>query len=354
MRHPVLSNRRMLLVWGLVWLFFTAGQLLLYYFAYGKASTIFIPDGIFSMLIFSILALSLWYPFSYFNTGEIKIVALVANLAASGVISVGLWVILTRLLIPVVLPDVNDFDAYWNATLPYRIGTGIFIYLLLIQVYYLFMSLFNLSEKRAKEARLESLLKETELKMLRSQINPHFLFNSLNSISSLTITDPEKARTMVIKLSDFMRYSLSRKDEQPVTFRSELENLRLYLDIEKVRFGERLAYIEDIGDECLEIKMPVMLLQPLYENAIKHGVYESIDEVTIKTKAEIKDRYLGITISNNYGTTPPSIKGTGTGLQNVARRLELFYGSKGYFNTSKENGIFMVQLFVPVDFSKQK
>ena len=84
-----------------------------------------------------------------------------------------------------------------------------------------------------KKHRLESLVKETELKMLRSQINPHFLFNSLNSISSLTITDPEKARDMVIKLSDFMRYALSRKDEQPVSLQSELENLRFILILKK-------------------------------------------------------------------------------------------------------------------------
>jgi two-component system, LytTR family, sensor kinase len=353
MRHPVLSNRNILIIWGLAWLFFTAGQLLLYYFAYGKTTTIFIPDGLFSMIIYSGLSLSLWYPFRYFNAGEVKATALAANLAAGGLTSIALWIILTRLLVPLVLPKVNDFNAYWAATFPYRVGTGVFIYLLLILVYYFLVSLFNLSEKNAKEARLESLVKETELKMLRSQINPHFLFNSLNSISSLTITDPEKARTMVIKLSDFMRYSLSRKDEQPVTFRSELENLRLYLDIEKVRFGDRLSYEEDIEENCLDIKMPVMLLQPLYENAIKHGVYESIEMVNIVTRAKIENGYLGITISNNYGTTPASIKGTGTGLQNVSRRLELFFGSKGYFQTNKENGIFTVRLFVPVDSLKK-
>ncbi len=353
MRHPVLSNRNILIVWGLAWLFLTAGQLLLYYFAYGKTTTIFIPDGIFSIIISFGLSLSLWYPFRYFTAGKARATVLAANLAAGGLTLVGLFVILTRLLIPLVLPKVNDFDSYWTATFPYRVGTGVGIYFLLILVYYLFVSLFNLSEKNAREARLESLVKETELKMLRSQINPHFLFNSLNSISSLTITDPEKARTMVIKLSDFMRYSLSRKDEQPVTFRSELENLRLYLDIEKVRFGERLSYEEKIDDNCLDIKMPVMLLQPLYENAIKHGVYESIERVNIVTKATIENDYLGITISNNYGLTPTSIKGTGTGLQNVSRRLELFFGSKGFFQTNKENGIFTVKLFVPVDSAKK-
>ncbi len=233
---------------------------------------------------------------------------------------------------------------YWDVTFPYRIGTGVFIYLLVILTYFLFVSLTNLSEKNAREAKLESLVKETELKMLRSQINPHFLFNSLNSISSLTITDPEKARDMVIKLSEFMRYALSKKDEQPVSLRSELENLRLYLDIEKVRFGDRLSTEENIDEKCLEIKMPVMLLQPLYENAVKHGVYESTESVRIITQAKIIDGYIEITISNNYDPAPSSRRGTGTGLLNVARRLELFYGNKASIKTTKENGIYTVTL----------
>ena len=196
---------------------------------------------------------------------------------------------------------------------------------------------------------MKVLLKETELKMLRSQINPHFLFNSLNSISSLTITDPEKARDMIIRLSDFMRYALSKKDEQPVTLRSELENLRLYLDIEKVRFGDRLTTEENIESKCLEIKMPVMLLQPIYENAIKHGVYESTECVRINTSVSCKEGYLEIIINNNYEPTPLARIGTGTGLENVARRLELFYGNRASVRTVKENGIYTATLFIPAE-----
>ena len=216
--------------------------------------------------------------------------------------------------------------------------------------YYLFVSLTNLSEKNAKEARLESLVKETELKMIRSQINPHFLFNSLNSISSLTITDPEKARDMVVKLSEFMRYALSRKDEQPVTLQNELENLRLYLDIEKVRFGDKLTMEENIDSSCLDFKIPVMLLQPLYENAVKHGVYESTETVRIITEAKLTDGFFEITISNNYDAVPTLKRGTGTGLLNVTRRLELFYGNKASIKTTKENGLYSVSLYIPRDY----
>ena len=349
MKHPVLANRVRLIVWWLVWLFLALGQSLLFYYAYGSFSNISIIDSILSLLIYSGIALSLWYPFRFFNSGETRPTALISNLVASGAITVSLWVLITKFVMSIVLPEQNLYQAYWDATLSYRIGTGIFIYGLIILTYYLFISLTNLSEKNAKEARLESLVKETELKMLRSQINPHFLFNSLNSISSLTITDPEKARIMVVKLSEFMRYALSRKDEQPVSVQSELENLRLYLDIEKVRFGEKLTTEENIENDCFDIKIPVMLLQPLYENAVKHGVYESTEGVRIFTCAKIVNGYMKLTISNNYEPEQTSKKGTGTGLLNVTRRIELTYGNKGSLITTREDGIFTVTIFIPAN-----
>jgi two-component system LytT family sensor kinase len=348
MKHPILTNKVRLIAWWLVWLLLALGQSLLFYFAYGSFINIGLLDSLVSLLIYSGIALSLWYPFRFFNTGSSRITVIISNLVASGAISVTLWVLITKFIMTVVLPEQNNYEAYWAATFPYRIGTGVFIYGLIILTYYLFVSLSNLSDKNAKEARLESLVKETELKMLRSQINPHFLFNSLNSISSLTITDPEKARDMVVKLSEFMRYALSRKDEQPVTLQNELENLRLYLDIEKVRFGDKLTTEETIETDCLDFKIPVMLLQPLYENAVKHGVYESTESVKIMTNAKFIDGYIEIIISNNYDSNPSQKKGTGTGILNVSRRLELFYGNKASIKTIKENGLYTATLYIPV------
>jgi len=350
MKHPVLNNGVRLIVWWLVWVFLTLGQSLLFYYSYGSITYVSLIDSAFSLLIYSSLALTLWYPFNFFNTAKPRTTTLISNLVISGAITISLWVVITKFIVLVVLPEQNDYQAYWNATFPYRIGTGVFIYSLIILSYYLFVSLTNLSEKNAKEARLESLVKEIELKMLRSQINPHFLFNSLNSISSLTITDPEKAREMVVKLSEFMRYALSRKDEQPVSLQSELDNLWLYLDIEKVRFGDKLITETEITNECLDFKIPVMLLQPLYENAVKHGVYESTESVKIITHAKINNGYLEMSISNNYEPTPSLKRGTGTGLLNVSRRLELFYGNKASIKTTKENGIYSVTLYIPAEY----
>ena len=350
MKHPVLGNRVRFIVWWLVWLFVALGQSLLFYFVFGSFIKISLLDSLVSLLIYSGIALSLWYPFSFFMSGDTKPTVLISNLVAIGAVSVTLWVLLTKLIMNGILPDQNTYGTYWDTTFPYRIGTGVFIYGLIILTYFLFESLSKLSEKKAKEARLESLVKETELKMLRSQINPHFLFNSLNSISSLTITDPEKARDMVVKLSEFMRYALSRKDEQPVSLQNEFENLRLYLDIEKVRFGEKLTTEEIIEPDCLDFKIPVLLLQPLYENAVKHGVYESTESVRIMTKARLTQGFIEIIISNNYDAAPSLKRGTGTGIQNVTRRLELYYGNKASIKTIKENGIYSVTLYLPLDF----
>jgi two-component system, LytTR family, sensor kinase len=350
MKHPILSNRVRLIVWWLVWIFLALGQSLLFYYAFGSFVEISMVDSLVSLLLYSGIGLSLWYPFRFFNSGETRTMVLISNLILSGALSITLWILITKFIMTTVLPEQNNYPAYWAATFPYRIGSGVFIYGLIILTYFLFVSLSNLSEKKAKEAQLESLVKETELKMLRSQINPHFLFNSLNSISSLTITDPEKARDMVVKLSEFMRYALSRKDEQPVSLRNELENLRLYLDIEKVRFGEKLTTEENIGDNCLDFKIPVMLLQPLYENAVKHGVYESTECVRIITQAKIIDGYIEISISNNYDPAPSLKRGTGTGLINVTRRLELFYGNRASMKTTKENGVYSVNLYIPTDY----
>ncbi len=350
MKHPVLFNRVRLIVWWLVWIILGLGQSLLFYFAYGSYTPLMVPDMIVSFIVYSGISLVLWYPFSFFNSSITKTTILISNHVATGVIIIGGWLYITKYLVILVLPDSSGYQAYWDETFPYRIALGVFLYGLVVLTYYLFESISTLADKKSREAKLESLVRETELKMLRSQINPHFLFNSLNSVSSLTITDPEKARSMIIKLSEFMRYALSRKDDLPVTLESELDNLGLYLDIEKVRFGDRLFLEENIDPGCLRVKLPVMILQPVYENAIKHGVYETSKKITIKTTVALSDGFVEITIFNNFDPESAPAKGTGTGLLNVTRRLELMYGNRAALKTEKENDSFTVRIFVPADF----
>ncbi len=347
MIHPILSKRNRFLVYWLIWLIIGLGQSLLITYSSDIGVPAAFSDGFFSAVIFAIIAVALWFPVNQFKSSINNMRMAVINHLVMAVISLGIWIFLTRFLVLIFLQEKDIYKVFWENSIYYRIGAGAFIYVVVVLTYYLLISMDNIARKEMREAKLENMLKETELMMLRSQINPHFLFNSLNSISSLTISDASRAREMVIKLSDFMRYALSRKDDRTVSLKTELENLRLYLDIEKIRFGERLEIEEDINEECLTVKVPNMILQPLYENAIKHGVYESPDTVNIKLMARRLDDAVTISISNDFDpeTIPPG--GTGTGLNNVRRRLELYYGNRAWLKTVKEAGVFTAELFIP-------
>jgi len=182
--------------------------------------------------------------------------------------------------------------------------------------------------------------------MLKSQINPHFIFNSLNSISSLTLSTPEKAREMIVKMSDFLRYSLVQENEQ-ITLKDELDQINTYLDIEKIRFGDQLIFESAVDAECLNGQVPRMILQPLFENAIKYGVYESMEPVTIKLFCENMNCELSITITNNFDPETIIKKGEGIGLANIRQRLQLNYGNRDLLMTRLENDQFTVNLRIP-------
>ncbi|MBE0676628.1 MAG: histidine kinase [Bacteroidales bacterium] len=348
MGHPVFENITRIVTWWLAWLLLGAGQSLLLYYAYDRDTLMSISDGLISMILYSGLALAAWFPLKYFNNTAKKMPLLIVNLFATGAFVIIIWLFLTRSVMVTLLPDPDGYTTFWQSTSSYRIGLGVLLCILVFLTYYLILSYKNLSDKKLEESRLENLLRETELQMLRTQINPHFLFNSLNSVSALTITDPERAREMVIKLSDFMRYALARKEEQKVAIRQELENLRIYLDIEKTRFGERLATVENIGEECLDIKIPNLLLQPLYENAVKYGVHESTGTVTISTNVICEGTHVEISISNNFDPGAILPAGTGTGLKNVQRRLDLIYGREASMVTKKETDRFTVVVKIPL------
>ena len=345
MIHPLIENKRGLWVWLAAWVFLAACQFALFYYALDGNIIVLLADSFISIATFSFIALILWFPMEALNKNKSNFFSHIINILILGAVAVGVWIIVIRLVLPLIY---NDFFPFWEATLALRIGEGILLYALVILSYYLTVTLYSLSEKKTREAELESLVRDTELKMLRSQINPHFLFNSLNSVSSLTITDPERSREMIIKLSDFMRYALSRKNDQPVPLSAELESARLYIDIEKIRFGDRMITEEEIDEKALGVKLPVMLLQPLYENAVKHGVYESTGCISIKTKIEVIMDHVEIIISNNYDIDAMPVKGTGTGLLNTARRLDLQYGKRASLTTFKKDGLFEARIVVPV------
>jgi len=240
-----------------------------------------------------------------------------------------------------------EYENFLLVTLPARLFMGLLFYTLIILFYYLHIYYVSFKTNQLKTAALNSIIKETQLELLQSQLNPHFIFNSLNSISSLTLSDPGRAQDMVIKLSSFLRYSLGQKTSQLVPFYEELSNCLLYLEIEKTRFGNRLALENEVSDECMEDKVPNMIMQPLIENAVKHGVYESTEQVVIKVSCKRENDLLVITIANNYEPEKKRTTGKNMGIKNVKERLNLLYGKGEWVKITNTNNLFTVTLRIP-------
>lgn len=255
-------------------------------------------------------------------------------------------------LVNEVLKHLFAHDEYYlkvlHQSLPIRLC---FVFLMLaivtlltwVRYYYL-----NVQETMERKADTEKMVREAELSKLRQQLQPHFLFNSLNSISALAGSKPEQARKMIQQLSDFLRGTLKKDDQQLVPLSEELQHLNLYLEIEKVRFGHRLN--TDIRcDESLQgLLVPSLLLQPIVENAIKFGLYDTTDAVLIEISARLEKNELVVWVKNPYdSSTAAPNKGTGFGLSSVQRRLNLLYARNNLVKTQAEEKHFITTIHIP-------
>jgi len=199
----------------------------------------------------------------------------------------------------------------------------------------------QLKSKEREEVAMK-MSREAELYHLRSQLQPHFLFNSLNSINALVVSKPEKAREMVFQLSDFLRGTIRKGAEQLVGFSEELNTLKLYLEIEKVRFGHRLRVAVNAQPETDGYQLPALILQPLVENAVKFGLYGMVGEVTISIEAIAQGGGLKVVVRNPFDPSDTPPKGSGFGLNAVRRRLYLLYGRHELVQTDAKDDIFTV------------
>jgi two-component system, LytTR family, sensor kinase len=202
-------------------------------------------------------------------------------------------------------------------------------------------------ESHDREASTQVMVKEAELQKLQLQLQPHFLFNSLNSINALIITQPDKAGKMVQQLSDFLRTTLRRADEQWITIAKEIEYLQLYLSIEKVRFGHRLDVRMNLDEQIELWLIPPLLLQPLVENAIKFGLYGTTGQVVINLSTQREGDSLLIEISNPFDEDMQPAEGSGFGLSGLRRRLYLLYARNDLLTTQIESNKFIVRLILP-------
>ena len=335
------------LVYMLMWMALMAIHFSLLYMGYGMSQKAALADSLVFNLLFALIGAGLWYMVRYSDLQSKKFGELAFYHLSGAAVTVFAWLGLGYIILNNVLLQDSAYHDFLKSTLSFRIVTGIMIYALLVTVYYLIINFRELKEKSQREARLTGLLKEAELNLLRSQIRPHFLFNSLNSISSLTMTDPGKAQEMVIKLSEFMRYSLNLPDSMMSTLEKELYHVELYLDIEKVRFGDRLVFEKNIGEGAESWNLPVMTLQPLIENSVKYGVYEAPEPTLIKLVATLDEGVLEVRIGNTYDPDARARKGTGTGLKNIQARLLNLYGTSSLMKIKPSDNYFEVILRIP-------
>ncbi len=347
MLHPVFKSTLHLTAYWTVWLLLAAGHFLIIRNFYAIPFATALADSLVFYLLYGGLGLGFWYVVRFSHYGRQHFFRVFINHGVTGMVAVMIWLVAGYFLVVSLTYTEVSYQLFFRDVLPWRLLMGLALYTILVLIYYLSIYYQNLEDKTVREASLQASVKEAELNVLKSQLNPHFIFNSLNSISSLTMTSPEKAQDMVIKLSEFLRYSLHKNQDRNTTLQEELQSLKLYLDIEKIRFGERLCLQEDILKDCLQKELPHMLLQPIFENAIKHGVHESTEPVSIDVEGRCTADLLTLKISNTYDPEAVAKKGEGVGLNNVRNRLRLVYGGGELLKIQRTETAFTVTLLIP-------
>ena len=344
MKHPLTNNYRLLLFYALFWVVIAVINIVLQVIWYNVPLTDSLLDTGTTYILYPLMGSSIWYSIRYNSLEEVSVFRLFLFHFIAASILCGIWVYISY---AIYQPFITEENHFLRDGLPSKIFAGYIMYTIYLVFFYAVNYYQSLKEKIKKEGEYKALIREAELQALKSQINPHFLFNSLNSISALTVSDPVKAQEMVINLSSFMRYSLMHNEKEMVSFSRELENIKLYLSIEKIRFGKKLNAEFEIDVHCLDAEIPNMILQPLFENAIKYGVYETTEQVTIKTTCKCEGNVLKIIIVNDFDASTLKRKGEGIGLRNIRKRMEIIYNQPDLMKITDHKTSYEVQLIIP-------
>jgi two-component system LytT family sensor kinase len=347
MAKSPLSTGKFLLIfisWWAIWAFLQISLLLGFGLPVGSAITDSVVSNTLVALCCGFISNNMQY---YLPKKERYWYILFISLGLSGIILLACKAILVPLLNE--RTGGTDYSAFFSRSWAVRFDI-VFLQVGCMSILsVLWYSSEEEQENRQRRNDAERLSKEAELFKLRQQLAPHFLFNSLNSISALIGSQPEQARKMIHQLSDFLRGNLKKEDQQWVLLSEELQYLELYLDIEKVRFGHRLTTEISCEEECLGLKLPPMLLQPIVENAIKFGLYDTTEPVTISIRARrIEGNYVRIDVQNPFDpeTSRPK-KGTGFGLTSIQRRLYLLFARPDLLETHIDTNIFTTTVKIP-------
>lgn len=222
----------------------------------------------------------------------------------------------------VPLKDIGSSS--WTNFVGYT--AGVFLVMMLWStIYFAFQFIERNRKGNIEKLQLQAALQEAELAILKNQVNPHFLFNALNNIRSLILSDPEKARQMITHMSELLRYSIRFNAAEKVPLQQELEIVKDYLQLESVQFNDRLTYDLQIASDTLDVKIPPMAIQLLVENAIKHGISQLAAGGNISIRASLEQDHLDIEVTNT-GQLRRKSKREGIGLKNLIERLQILFG----------------------------
>jgi two-component system, LytTR family, sensor histidine kinase AlgZ len=299
-------------------------------------------------LLYAFICLAPWYMCRFLPIGSTAGYKIFGNHLAAAIAAALVWIVLAKSLGLALgryaFPRLNE---RLSLQLPLLFGIGVLLYLLSVALHYVLLSVESSKEAETREQEARTLARESELKALKAQINPHFLFNSLNSISALATVDGQRARDMCIKLSDFLRTTLKLGEKQRITLADELALAKAYLEVEQVRFGARLRVEISAGTHCENCSVPSLVLQPLVENAVKHGIAGLVDGGTIRIEAHCGAGLLQLKIGNEFDPDSPASSRHGLGLRNVRDRLRALYENRARVDTTVSDHNFSVEMEIP-------
>ena len=258
--------------------------------------------------------------------------------AGAAAASSGLWIVIWKALLAAVGIQAN-LAALFTA--------GVLVYAATVTVHYLLLEVEAARHAEEAALRYQVLMREAELRAFKAQVDPHFLFNSLNAVASMCGTRPGEAREMAQRMADFFRQTLRVGALERITLGQEIDLVSRYLAIEKVRFGERLTFQLDVDDAARERPVPPLILQPLVENAVRHGIASVVEGGTIQLNASVRNGMLQIRLRNPADPDRIQSGGEGIGLQNARGRLAAISGGRAAFRTEEKEGAFVVEMEIP-------
>jgi two-component system sensor histidine kinase AlgZ len=349
--HPLLESSRRMMLYLLAWIPLLALLVYVIWASGGMtwmdATAVLAP----SCLVYAFACLSPWYICGTLPLGTERWQSLamtfgMAATACSLVLVGGAWLTASAIA---QTARMAGLEQRLHGHLALLFGMGVLLYLLSSGLHYAALAVETSREAERQAAEARTLAREAELQALRVQLNPHFLFNSLHSIAALATQDGARAREMCVRLADFLRSSLGLGSRESIPLREELALARSYLEVEQVRFGERLRVVEEVAAECQECAVPALLLQPLVENAVKHGIAGMVEGGAIRLAVEQSGNAVSITVENGFDPDMPVPRKLGMGLSHVRRRLQVRYGEEASFDAGVYGRVYRVALRFPCE-----